>query len=630
MRHWLPAFLFWLFLATECAAAPVHVRNFDVLVDVEKNGNIVVSESLSVDIPAEGTFHGIFRDIPLGSRRPGQRAAAVDVLAVRLDGRNLAVDDIRRERGLLRVYQRDREKTLSPGRHEFFLSYRMTGQTWLFKNNDELTWNVTGPGWEAPIDSAACTVLCPVGAPFFGQTAWLGKPGSHESPVAMTYAIKNDRLVMRFEAQRPVQPGEDFTVAAGWQKGFVVVENGQGLFSGVVLFAVLDALLLLYFLIVWFMTGRDLEKGVIVPLFHPPLVRTGKKGEAREKELSAAAAAYVFQKMHMTAACFGAAVISLAGRGCCIIEGSASEGFSLKKGKGRSPHAEENRILDLMEEGETISCSDGERLYAMRSALKDQLRRDYGGMWKGTGGLFGSVWMFLGLAATLLGLAAVTAFVTGGALPEQFPALLMILFFFFFFFRKGLQGSASLFRSGRRGAFVFSLIFQAAVLGFMGFFLFSAFRDDLAVLSNAELCLALLALFIPCGFSLIMDAPSGEGRDMLDAIEGLALYIRMAESPTLNALNPPQRTLAHYREILPYAVALGLEQAWGAHFAAALSAAASSGAREITPALAGSLASEADRSMASHASSHSSSSSSFDGGGGGAGSGGGGGGGGGC
>ena len=78
MRHWLPAFLFWLFLAAECAAAPVHVRNFDVLVDVEKNGNIVVSESLSVDIPAEGTFHGIFRDIPLGSRRPGQRAAAVD------------------------------------------------------------------------------------------------------------------------------------------------------------------------------------------------------------------------------------------------------------------------------------------------------------------------------------------------------------------------------------------------------------------------------------------------------------------------------------------------------------------------------------------------------------------------
>lgn len=636
MKQWLMAAVLCLFMAAEALAAPVHVRSFEAVVDVAGNGDITVNETLLVDIPEQGEFHGIFRDIPVITRWRGQGRASMEVLAVRLDGRALSVNDVRRERDLVRVYQRDRSEVLEPGRHEFFLSYRMTGQTGLFEDNDELTWNVTGRSWEEPIDRASCTVLCPPGAPFFGQLSWLGKPGSRNAPVDMTHEMRDGRLVMHFVAQRAVRPGEEFTVAAGWQKGFVVPDNVSGKGTGTVLFAVLDAGILLYFLLVWFFTGRDPKKGVIVPRFHPPVVR--REGGEGADTLSPAAAGFLFHKTQVTPACFGAALISLAGRGCCRIEGNAKDGFFLKRGEGDSPHAEENRILEHLGDGFAVDSEHGEELYDMRRAMSVQLRKDYGRMWKGTGGgllkgLFGSVWMFLGVAATLLGLAAVTGYVTGGVLPENVGAVPLLVIFVFALSRRFLRVSLLFLRSGRRALFVFSLIFQAGMVAFIGFFIFLMCRDTVDFLLPVELVLAAVALLIPLFFSFIMDAPTQEARPLLDELEGLELYMRMAEGPALNALNPPERTLEHYRELLPYAVALDLEQAWGARFSDMLSAAAVTGVQEFTPAMAAAFSSDADRGVSSYESaqaSSASSSSSFGDGGGGAGSGGGGGGGGGC
>ncbi len=633
MKKWLMAALFCLLMAADALAAPVRVRSFDSVVDVFGNGDIVVSESLSVDIPAEGEFHGIFRDIPVVTRWKEQGRASMQVLEVRLDGRPLPADDMTRSSGMVRVYQRDRGSVLSPGRHEFFLSYRMTGQTGLFENNDELTWNVTGSGWEEPVEDASCTVLCPSGAPFFGQKAWLGRPGSRDSSVSMTHETKDGRLVMRFHAGRAVRPGEEFTVAAGWQKGFVVLDRPAGAVHGTLILALLDAVLLLYFFLAWFFTGRDPKKGVIVPLFHPPHLREGE-----DAVISPAAAGFLIHKTEATPGCFGAAILSLSGRGCCRIEGNAKDGFILERAGGTSPHAEEARILEHMEGRVPVDREHGEILSAMRRAMRSQLVRDYGKMWKGAGGgglkgLFGSVWSFFGTAGAGVLLAAAAGYIPGGVVPERAVGVLVLMLFLSLLFRKFFRGAVQLFSSGRYGVFAFFLLFQTVMLGFIGFFIVTSFRDAMDFLSPVQTALAALALLIPLFFSGIMDAPTKEARAVLDRLEGLALYMRMAEGPALAALNPPERTLGHYRELLPYAVAFGLEKAWGAHFSAVLAAASAGETQVLTPSLAGAFSADADRSASSFdsaESSSSSSSSSFGDGGGGAGSGGGGGGGGGC
>ena len=639
-RLLLLLFVFFSF-ASAALAAPVHIRDFQALVEVEGDGGIVVQEKLLVEIPRSGEFRGIFRDIPVVTRWRESGIARMEVLSVMLDGRARPADDVRKEDGFVRIYQRDKDRILQPGLHEFVLTYRMTGQIGLFQPNDELTWNVTGSGWEAPIDKASCVMLCPKGAPRYGQAAWLGRLGSRDSAVAMSQSERNGRVVMSFKARRTVMPGEQLTVAAGWGKGFVRVEDErQGMTT--ILLGALALALFLYFCVTWHFFGRDPQKGVVIPRFYPPMTKRGQV-DGKPGRMSPAAVGYLAHQALFSPSCFGAALISLSGRGCCRIEGNAREGFTMARGEGESPCVEENSLLRFLpSEAVRIDKAHGELLHDMRQALQVRLRREYGKMWKGgrgslLNGLFGSVWTFLGMAAALIGLAAVLGWSCGGVLPPEMMAAPMGVLFCSFFARNLAKIVANDWKRRKKARAVFVAFFFGAFFSvFVGALFYGTAKNVLIWFSPLQLALMAAVLLVPFGFSFIMDAPSVEARALLDEIEGFAMYIGTAESGRLNAMNPPEQTLKHYQEVLPYAVALELEDAWGARFASVLDSQTASeqaaGHTFWNVANASALSSCASASAASHAASEAASSqSSFGGGGGGgAGSGGGGGGGGGC
>jgi len=60
----------------------------------------------------------------------------------------------------------------------------------------------------------------------------------------------------------------------------------------------------------------------------------------------------------------------------------------------------------------------------------------------------------------------------------------------------------------------------------------------------------------------------------MDQIEGFRLYLSIAEEDRLNTLNPPEKTPELFERYLPYALALGVDQAWSERFSAVLSRAA--------------------------------------------------------
>ncbi len=61
--------------------------------------------------------------------------------------------------------------------------------------------------------------------------------------------------------------------------------------------------------------------------------------------------------------------------------------------------------------------------------------------------------------------------------------------------------------------------------------------------------------------------PSREQVELRQHVKGLALYTSTAETERFNFANPPEENLQLYHRRLPYAVALGLEAAWGKRFA---------------------------------------------------------------
>jgi len=83
-------------------------------------------------------------------------------------------------------------------------------------------------------------------------------------------------------------------------------------------------------------------------------------------------------------------------------------------------------------------------------------------------------------------------------------------------------------------------------------------------------------------FARLFRAPTPEGRRLLDEIEGLRLYLGVAERDELAGMQGPDEPLqldaARYEALLPFAVALDVEEAWTRKFTMAVGAAAAAAA----------------------------------------------------
>ncbi len=67
-------------------------------------------------------------------------------------------------------------------------------------------------------------------------------------------------------------------------------------------------------------------------------------------------------------------------------------------------------------------------------------------------------------------------------------------------------------------------------------------------------------------FHFLIPAPTVEGRKLMDEIEGFRMYLVTAESRFLNDAHKPDLTVERFEALLPYAIALGVENEWGKKF----------------------------------------------------------------
>ena len=73
-------------------------------------------------------------------------------------------------------------------------------------------------------------------------------------------------------------------------------------------------------------------------------------------------------------------------------------------------------------------------------------------------------------------------------------------------------------------------------------------------------------------FAIVMKRPTLRGRKLLDEMMGFSDYLEVAEKDEMNLRNPPDKTPQLFEAMLPYALALGVEQAWSEKFADVLAA----------------------------------------------------------
>jgi uncharacterized membrane protein YgcG len=505
--------LLWsvVLLTASVAGADERILSYDSRIEVRSDSSLEVTETIRVRAEGNRIKRGIFREFPTTYfRRGGDRVTVgFELLSVRRNGMDEPHHTERHRNGVA-IYIGHKDRFLSPSAYTYEIRYRTDRQLGFFADHDELYWNVTGVGWDFPIDHAAAEVQLPAGIPtdavrLEGYTGPMGATGKHHRA-----AIQDSRPV--FATTAPLGPREGLTIVVMWPKGLVAapgelarvgyfLRDNRPLTYGVLgLLAVLG-----YYVFIWTRVGRDPPRGVVIPRYRPP------------DDESPASMRYLLG-MGYDNRCFVAGILSLAVKGYLVIEQEAGGlfkkgGYILhrKHGSHTSLAPDEHALLrTLFGRGDSLELDDKNHtiLQGAKSSHEAQLKRKYRKSFFHVNG----AWHFLGIAISLavIGMAIVAQAAWGGYGVEWF------------------------------------------VLTPGGW---------------ATIAVALVGLVANGTFGRLLKAPTPAGRTRMDEIEGFRLYLSVAEGDELELAGAPRKTPGLFETYLPFALALGVSQAWSEKFA---------------------------------------------------------------
>ena len=170
------------------AQAEERILRFVSDVDVQRNGDLLVTETIRVQAEGDEIRRGILRNFPTTYR--DERGASVvvgfDVESVTRDGRTEPYSLENLAAGFKRIRIGDADVFLSYGKHRYTIRYSMSRMGRTFADHDELFWNVTGNYWVFPIDTAVASIALPPGAVIKDLVGYTGPVGSMEQAVEIT------------------------------------------------------------------------------------------------------------------------------------------------------------------------------------------------------------------------------------------------------------------------------------------------------------------------------------------------------------------------------------------------------------------------------------------------------------
>lgn len=261
-----------LLFATPALAAE-QINNFDVAIKVERDGDIIVTETINVRSEGSEIRHGIFRDLPRYYEQDGARFHyEYDVLTVQRDNRRENYDTDT-EGNAYRIIIGDEDVFLDNGDHTYVIRYRVKNQVRYFADHDEFYWNVTGNYWNFPIAHASAVITLPRGANVTETNIYTGASGATGSDA--TSAQNGERLT--FNTTRPLGSGEGLTVSISIVKGLIDPPSQADLAglwwqrNGALTILLGSIAALLWYLYSAFVrVGRDPPKGPVFPRYEAP------------------------------------------------------------------------------------------------------------------------------------------------------------------------------------------------------------------------------------------------------------------------------------------------------------------------------------------------------------------------
>ena len=224
-----------------------------------------------------GQWNGIVRDLSLQHNTAQGRATKLDVDILDItetSGAPLRVEEEKKDNGRtigLRIWV--------PGAHDadrkIVIRYRVHNAIRFYYAGsepgeiDELYWNVTGNGWDMPIDHVRAHVILPTGVSPTRTAVYTGFAGATGNAASITKA-GND---ITFNGLRALDPHEGMTIGVGWPAGHIASRPSQTtqrfMDAARYLPAVLPFLVFFLAFRTWKRRGRDPEELSYVVRYEP-------------------------------------------------------------------------------------------------------------------------------------------------------------------------------------------------------------------------------------------------------------------------------------------------------------------------------------------------------------------------
>lgn len=562
VRHRLAWFLICV-AATTGVSAEERILEFGSDIRVAADGELQITESIRVRAEGDRIRRGIYREFPTRYRDKRGREVRVplDVISVRRNGREEPwhIESIGNGK---RIYFGSAGAFLEPGVHSYELVYRTERQVGFFDGFDEIYWNASGHDWEFTVDSAHATVRLPepVPADELRLAAYTGPQGARGTDYRQRVVEPG---VVRFETTRPLRPGEGLTVAVGFPEAVVTepdaaqkrrwfIRDNLGLIAGI---AALLATLAWY-LAAWHRVGRDPEGGAIYPRYEAP------------EGYSPASLRYVW-RMGFDKTCFAAALVSLAVKGSLSLDKEDGDYIARKRSDAPATDSmtEGKLFRKLFSGGDSLHFerSNHSRISGVIKAHEAALSTAYEGRYFKRN----RVWLIPGVLLSLAGMAVMLLLTPG---EERIAALFLV-------------GWLSIWTIGAAGLSIGAWRAWRDLHGLLDLgralvttlFALPFVVAEVVVIGVLGYLLGLWPMLIVTGFVAVnvvfyqlLKAPTPDGRRLLDEIEGLRLYLGVAERQDLESRHgdEPPKSFERFERLLPYAVALDTADTWAEKFEA--------------------------------------------------------------
>lgn len=534
-------------------------------ITIGPDGSMRVEEHIRINAEGQKIKRGIYRDFPTNYRDHLNNNYQVQfqLIEVKRNGASEPYHTKKLSNGI-RIYIGNRDRFIKQGEHAYSIIYKTKRQIGFFKEFDELYWNVTGNGWDFPIDKASAIVNLPTVFPqdqihLEGYTGPQGSKGQD-----YTAHVEYDGSAW-FETSKGLGNREGLTIVVNWPKGYVTEPTEEERLSwflqdnsSTLIGAGGLALLLIYYVVVWLRVGRDPEGGAIIPLYEP------------DPGYSPASMRFI-TNMGYDKKAFSVAIINMAVKGYIEIEETSKNSFTLhkKEAPGVKLAIGEGAIASALFAGGKREIELKKKNHAKIGKAVKVHKRSLKGDYEKNYFLTNSGYLVPGIILSIITLAAVVLLLPDADQISTATFMSIWLSIWSIGVFVLVAGVINAWRGDSKGEAIFITLFSIPFIG--------GEIGGLTILITQVSIIYALTLLIAVAINIMfyqwLKAPTLAGRKLLDRIEGFKLYLSVAEKDELNFKHPPEKTPELFEQFLPYAIALGVEQQWGERFSDILSSA---------------------------------------------------------